>query len=518
MRKVWTKVLVVALTLGCVLCSSGAAASDELPTSAEEVFERSAIAYQSLPAFADTLTLTVEIPGGVPGERVIRYAVGGPSSASVEIEQLIGFVVEEEAIRIYRVGVDDLYFESRIEGDLAATLRTIRGPLKMAGLLEPPQLALRSGAGPERVLDALRIAPYLESLSIAGFSQLDDGRLEVSLTASNGTSRVRWNPSSMLLESFDAVFRPAEAVDGYEVRLTGRFSPEPLGRYRPVSGFSTDGRRTVARPNRLEDSAPGITASPESVLPPDVLSRSLRSPDELAGELRDKRLLLIGETHRVNETMAYATALLDRLDDRPLRLLVELPAGAQESIDRFMRQGDSELLGAVFAQDALPLRRLLVWARAHRDRVSRVVAIDEDLLRIGLQRDLSFDTRNDTMARAIVGEYDAHPNERIVAYCGQLHMTMAGRYRFDEPSREPAGSRLLRLGVPRDEIASIMMDGEGHFPLYAAWSDPGALKMSGSVATIPFPYFIDYPIYGVSRAGELFDWFVNLGPLTPVDN
>jgi hypothetical protein len=121
------------------------------------------------------------------------------------------------------------------------------------------------------------------------------------------------------------------------------------------------------------------------------------------------------------------------------------------------------------------------------------------------------------MARALLEEYQGHPDTPVVANSGQLHLTMGGRYRFDVPSRVPAGARLLRLGVPRGDIASVMLSGGEEFPLHTAWREPGALRIGGELARIGFPYFIDYPIHGVAHAGELFDYFVNLGPLTPVE-
>jgi hypothetical protein len=47
------------------------------------------------------------------------------------------------------------------------------------------------------------------------------------------------------------------------------------------------------------------------------------------------------------------------------------------------------------------------------------------------------------------------------------------------------------------------------------WESPGALPIDGEAARVPYAYFIDYPIFGVTEASELFDYFVNLGPLTP---
>jgi hypothetical protein len=41
--------------------------------------------------------------------------------------------------------------------------------------------------------------------------------------------------------------------------------------------------------------------------------------------------------------------------------------------------------------------------------------------------------------------------------------------------------------------------------------------MLGDIARIPVAYFVDYPIFGATTAGEFCDYFVNLGPLTLVE-
>ncbi len=99
-----------------------------------------------------------------------------------------------------------------------------------------------------------------------------------------------------------------------------------------------------------------------------------------------------------------------------------------------------------------------------------------------------------------------------------MHMMLAGRYRYDVANREPAAPRLMRMGVPRQEIASIMLSGQGRFPLDAAWPSPGIVRMAGDAGTLAFQYYIDSAIFSARSAGESFDYFVNLGRLTPVDN
>lgn len=98
-----------------------------------------------------------------------------------------------------------------------------------------------------------------------------------------------------------------------------------------------------------------------------------------------------------------------------------------------------------------------------------------------------------------------------------MHMLLAGRYRYDREDRTPAGALLLRAGVPRDRLRSLLLSGRGRSPLDQAWPGPGVLAMTGEVGQEAWPYFIDYPVFRAASGRDLFDLFVHLGPLTRVD-
>jgi len=120
------------------------------------------------------------------------------------------------------------------------------------------------------------------------------------------------------------------------------------------------------------------------------------------------------------------------------------------------------------------------------------------------------------MAAEIFRTWKQNPGHRIIFYAGQLHLLKKGRYKEDRPSRDTAGSRLTRLGIPEDQIVGIMLNGNSNFHLHSIWQKPGALPLKNRDFRIPVPYLIDYPIFGAKYADQFFDYFVNLGKLTRV--
>lgn len=100
---------------------------------------------------------------------------------------------------------------------------------------------------------------------------------------------------------------------------------------------------------------------------------------------------------------------------------------------------------------------------------------------------------------------------------GSRTLIKASRYRVDEPSRDNAGWRRRALGVPPDEIVSVMLSGGENFHLHSIWGQPGALRIDGDPVRIPIAYLIDSAIFGVAFADQAFDDFVNLGPLTRIE-
>ena len=271
--------------------------------------------------------------------------------------------------------------------------------------------------------------------------------------------------------------------------------------------------RAFLAPDWHEPPAAALQAEDLDALRP-LIAPGLQDRPSLASQVSSKRFLMVGETHFQQETVAYFTGLLDDLDDDSLVLLLELPGSTQPAIDRYLASGDEREFDAIWGKvEALPLHDILRWAHAHRTRVLGVVAMDEDRTRIFINRALLDDTRNQTMARAMLDASQAHPGARIVAYAGAMHMMLGGRYRFDVDNRRPAGARLLDSGIPRDAVASLSLVGDD-LPVKAAFPAPAALDLDGTAGLLPFEYFYDYPVYGVSRIGELHTHLVYLGPLT----
>lgn len=245
------------------------------------------------------------------------------------------------------------------------------------------------------------------------------------------------------------------------------------------------------------------------LLEPDLLNRQ-----ELANQVSQARFLLVGETHFRKETVAYFLGLLEDIDREPVVMLLELPESTQPAIDRYMSSGDEREFDNVWGEvEALPLHEILRWAYLNRQRVQRVLAMDEDSFRIFLNRAVLDDTRNETMMRALMKAADDHPSARIVAYGGAMHMMLGGRYRFDVDNRRPVGLRLLESGIEQEEIASISLVGDD-LPIATALPVPAAMDLQGNVGLLPYEDFYEYPVYGVSRIRELHTHVVYLGPLT----
>ncbi|TNF74481.1 MAG: hypothetical protein EP299_07145 [Acidobacteria bacterium] len=519
--------LALALGLSCVtllLAGQRVYPAESSASTAAEVFMRSARAYREAPALEDTLTMVVEIPGSEPGERVIRYKMGQGSDVELDIEGYLRLLAVGERLYVERFGQEEKYFETAFDGDFGKALAglwddsLVQGIVfRPAGLWEPPQVAMRAGKKLEAVLHALRYAPVLEALAIVDFEVLSDSIPEVRLEAENGSSTVRFDPETYFITEVEYEIRPAGAPEGYTIEARGRYSPRVLAAADGVVGFEPGDRTAVDTLRGLRSPLPGIARPPAEVLPVERIEKNLLDVEELASRIGGKRVLLIGEDHLFKEPVIYATTLMDAFGDRPVSLLLELPAAIQPAIDHYLEECTEPALASVFeGQLVLALQDLLRWACNHPERARAVKAMDENMLDILLKRLFLTDTRNETMARAIVSEYEDDPDTLVVAYAGQLHMTQAGRYRYNQPDREPAGSRIHRMGVPDGEIVGIMLNGGDKFHLHEVWKSPGALPMEGAAASIPYAYFIDYPIFGVKEASELFDYFVNLGSLTPV--
>ncbi len=516
MRYWWP--IVVPAFIGVVSCGEGESRPDDFETvSAEELFRRAGEAYRATPALEVTFTTVVEFPDADPGERVIRYILGEGNDAEVDIVSQMRIVATGDTVYIERHGIDDRYLAAPLDGDLGATLANMRGRASFAGARESPQGALRAGKPLSDVLEALRYSRHLGELEIVDSRRLPDARHEVQLQANNGSCTVRFDPESFFLLEVDYLVRPSDAPEDWSMKVSGTYDTRSLNEAPDSPRFEPDERIAVQDYQDLTNPIPGIDIPPAEIISPQRLAAGLIDLDSLAELVSTKRVLLVGEDHLYHEPPAYTTELLERLDDRPISLLMELPYDAQPNIERFLEEGDEAAFEEIFSRQVLQLQHLLRWARENRDRFSQVEAIDEPTYEIFLRRAYAGDTRNPTMAAAILQSLEDHPEARVVVYAGQLHMMTAGRYRWNLPSRDPVGARIIRMGVPRSEVVTIMLNGGDNIHLFEVWEQPGALPMSGDFARIPVPYFIDYPIFGATTAGELFDYFVNLGPLTRVE-
>ncbi len=252
----------------------------------------------------------------------------------------------------------------------------------------------------------------------------------------------------------------------------------------------------------------------------DKIEHELLSIPELANELRNSRLLLFGEPHLKIEVMEYFTEVLDNLNDNEIVLNIELPPSAQDEIDNYMETGEEKYLDSLaLCKTCLPLPAILRWCYKNRERVVKINAVDEEIERIFRKRDcFCMDTRNRTMFHNVFKSYHEYPNARILFYGGQLHTMKSGRYKYDIPNRVSCGSRLIGSSIPDQDIKVIMISGEDDFPLAPAWRNvKGAMDVRDKFFDLPVTYFYTYPLYRLSYAGEMFDFFVNVGQTTMID-
>lgn len=236
--------------------------------------------------------------------------------------------------------------------------------------------------------------------------------------------------------------------------------------------------------------------------------------EALEAEIASIDILLVGEEHFYRETTEFLTSLLESVEGRRVALLLEIPRNLQDEVDIRVETGKPDAFDtAVREGKALPYGHILAWAHENREQLSAVEAFDETATRVFVQRALLNDTRNRTMADAIMRAHEAHPGDLVVAYGGQLHMILSGRYRYDRPDRTPAGALLLAEGLPRSKVRSVLLSGRGKSPI-ADLAPEGIVHTGGPIGDASFLWFIEYPIFGAEDGSELFDYLVNLGELT----
>ncbi len=238
---------------------------------------------------------------------------------------------------------------------------------------------------------------------------------------------------------------------------------------------------------------------------------------DLIEAVGSRRILLVGESHFEAEPQEFTEDLVADLharDGRGTALLLELPSGMQEAIDAYLATGEEkEMARAWRSHQALPYRPLVRWARLHPHLVTRVIAYDEPSARIAMMRLFLTDTRNATMARAILAAARAAPQDRVLAFGGRLHMMNAGRYMYDSPTRSPIGARLRADGVPASDIAAIWLF-TGASPAGGAWREPGAVSLAGPAGRLRIETLEAEAVYGASLLSEVADFAVFLGPGT----
>lgn len=237
---------------------------------------------------------------------------------------------------------------------------------------------------------------------------------------------------------------------------------------------------------------------------------------DLSVKLAASKILLFGEEHFYKEIMQSFLGILDALPDEKIVLCLELPSSMQNDIDRYMASGKPSDLDTIWKNNnGLPYQSILEWAFKNKHRVQRVIGIDEDRAWTILMRTLLRDTRNNTMAKHIMRATTIYPDVKIIAYGGQAHMLLAGRYMYDLENRTPVGKRLLQLGKGRSEVTSIMISGEGKTASTSAWDQKwGVIDLKDGFCGIQYEFFIDMTIFGEKSVCELFDFFVYAGTLS----
>jgi len=277
--------------------------------------------------------------------------------------------------------------------------------------------------------------------------------------------------------------------------------------------------RVALQPRAAPPNVIALTAG-QRALASAALAASTLDRQALVAALAARRVVLVGESHFIEEPITWLCGLLDELhaaDGHRAVLVLELPNRGGPDIDRFLATGDDETLQAAFGWGALPYQRIVQWARRHPEAVAAVVAADENPWHSGLMRLLLTDTRNDTMARSVAAAARSSSGERIVAYGGALHMMKTGRYMYDSDTRRPIGARLPTLGIPTRDMAVVWLLA-GDPPADGAWQQPGTVALAGKAGDLPLAQIEETRIFAATRFGEIVDYAVYLGPATRMAN
>lgn len=263
--------------------------------------------------------------------------------------------------------------------------------------------------------------------------------------------------------------------------------------------------------------APVESPAPETVIKTDLAQVSKQDVIELPAmldEIREKRVLLVGEIPGYQESIVFLSSLIKELKEVSITFLFMLPQYHQEPLDTYLRSGNTKYIQQIFTDEhVLPYRRLVLWIHANHSQFKTIAAVDDSKWARVLKNTLLIDSTNDRIAERIFQEYRDVPNSRIIFLGDQCQAMRAGRCGYNRSNRESVGAKILKLGMKPEDMASIVLSGEDKFPFNKVWKNPAILPIRKQMSKIPYDYFIEKQIYGAEQAGELFDYFINLGRL-----
>ncbi|MBJ6759802.1 hypothetical protein JGU66_03445 [Myxococcaceae bacterium JPH2] len=174
--------------------------------------------------------------------------------------------------------------------------------------------------------------------------------------------------------------------------------------------------------------------------------KGLDVPSALLGAIDNHRLVLIGESHGIEELPEYVFQITQAVAaKREVALGLEFPRDIQESVQAFLKTGDEKLLASTaFFQDAnyhsgrgsASMVRLLTNLR----RLPNVQVFCFDEPRSG-ERVTERDTK---MARNILDFTTAHPERTVLVFTGNIHSRLTVGTPWDPKARN-MGAEILRL-------------------------------------------------------------------------
>ncbi|MHC4767882.1 MAG: peroxiredoxin family protein [Planctomycetota bacterium] len=237
---------IIAALAGCVLLGAiwgcaedSASAAGESPPSGEQLLREMAKAYQSAPAFTDEMR--VELRAGAARRSDVRNLAAGPGTTAQVVMDGFEFTAVDEQVFVVRADRPGKYFVTPLVGNLANTFGGLTGGLP----LPVPQLALRSGRGPEDYLQSFGMQAAL-NLKLAGRETVTrEGRSleQLQFTGDGGaTVKALVDPETMFLERLEL-----ERVErnGSRMTMTASMSPKRLDRLPQPISFDPEGRRAV---------------------------------------------------------------------------------------------------------------------------------------------------------------------------------------------------------------------------------------------------------------------------------